>query len=213
MNTTSEAGGKRFNVLFLLGAAVLASTGCASRTVVITQEDRINNAMHQYRPPEQRTGDPLEVTIVCVYPDDLERDENGGLKPGSGITSKDWYEHQPARGGDAGRFALPTDQVYVLTNAAQVYGKRKGPALNGALKDGRAEVHVAGIRFPGMKLRNRNSAIYVFPKFIGADGGVLPVRAAEFSPPGAYGSKLEVRIGVDESRGHSGQYIEVTTSK
>ena len=207
MNTMSTAGHTRLLLGLTLGVA-LGCTGCASRTVVITQADRINNAMHHYRPPDQRTGDPLEVTIACVYPDDLERDENSGLKPGSGITSKDWYDHQPVRGGDGGRFVLPTDQIYVLTNAAQVYGRKKGPALNGAINDGRAKVEVSGIKFRGTKLHSRNSVIYVFPKFIGPDGDVLPVRAVEFSPPGAYTSRLSVTIGVDETRGNHGQYIE-----
>ncbi len=206
MNMT--AGQARFLATFVFGSAILGSAGCASRTLTVTQGDYINTAMHGGRQLEDRTGEPLEVTIVCVYPEDLERDENSGLKPGSVITSKDWYDNQPARGSDSGRFILPTDQIYVLTNAAQVYGKKKGSALNGAVKDGRSEVKVGGIKYRGMKLHSRNSVIYVFPKFIGPDGEVLPVRAVEFNPPGAYTSQLSVRIGVDEARGNHGQYIE-----
>lgn len=198
------------------GFAVLGATGCTSRTIVITQDDRINTGVHIGRPVEQRTGDPLEVTVVCVYPEDLERDENAGLKPGVGITCKDWYDNRPVRsGGEGANFRLPPEQIYLRTNAAEVYGIRKGPALNGAIEDGRAQIEIRGIKFRPTKLYSRKSVVYVFPKFIGPppDYEVLPVRAAEFNPPGAYTSKLGVKIGVDEARDNHGQYIDKTSKR
>ena len=202
----------RFAWVVMLGWALLGTAGCAARTLNVSQGDRINNAMHHDRHPDQRTGDPLEVTIVCVHPADLEREANRGLKPGSGITCKDWYDHRPVRaGGGEGRFDLPSEQVFLLTNEAQFYGTKLGPALNGALKDGKSEIVIKGIPFQSMKLHSRDSAIYVFPKFIGPDWNVLPVKPAEFSPPGAYASRLTVKIGVDDSREHYGQFIENTS--
>jgi hypothetical protein len=201
-------------VLFISAGLAFVSTGCAARSLTITQDDRINNAMHMHRPPAQRTGDPLEVTIACVYPDDLKRAENQGLKPKSGITCKDWYDHQPLRaGGEGGHFNLPSDQIYLLTNETQLYGKKKGPALQGAIVDKTAEKKVTGIQFKSTKLHSRDSVIYVFPKFIGKDGKVLPVKAGEFSPPGAYTAKLKVKIGVEEGKGVEGQYVEATMQR
>lgn len=211
MKSTTSKKIRLLEVL-LVGPVVLSTVGCASRTLAITQGDRINNAMHIGRHPDQRTGDPLEVTIVCVHPDDLEIKGNGGLKPGSGITCKDWYDNRPEHGGEGG-FDLPADQIYLLTNEDQVYGKKVGSALNGAINDGHSEVKIKGITFRGMKLHRKDSVIYVFPKFIGPDGHVLPVPAAEFSPPGAYASQLAVKIGVDEGRAHNGQYIENTSQR
>jgi hypothetical protein len=164
--------------------------------------------MHHYRHADQRTGDPLEVTIVAVHPDDLEREGNSGLKPGSGLTCRGWYENRPVHSGGEDRFDLPPEQILLLTNADQVYGKKLGPALNGAINDGRADVVIKGIPFRWTKLHSRDSVIYVFPKFIGPDGDVLPVAPAVFNPPGAYTSALHVRIGVGESQEHYGQYIE-----
>ncbi len=195
--------------ILVLGSVAFWCIGCSSRTLTITQTDRVNNAMHHNRHPDQRTGDPLEVTIVSVNSDDLEREGNGGLKPGSGITCKGWYDNRPVRGSSEGRFDLPPEQIFLLTNANEVYGTKLGPALNGAIKDGRTDVMIKGIPIPSwMKLHSRDSVIYVFPKFIGPNGTVLPVGAAEFSPPGAYSNQLHVKIGVDEGREHYGQYIE-----
>ena len=214
MNVTSGAYKTRLLGVFVAGFAALGATGCASRTILITQDDHINTGVHTGRPAEQRTGDPLEVTVVCVYPEDLERDENKGLEPGTGITCKGWYDNQPVRGGGEGSyFKLPQEQIYLRTNATQVYGIRKGPALNGAIEDGRAQMKITGIRFRPTKLYSKKSVIYVFPKFIGPEGDVLPVRAAEFNPPGAYSSKLSVKIGVDQGRDNYGQYIENATKR
>jgi hypothetical protein len=199
-------------MLVFAAAAASGSVGCAARTLTITQDDRINNAMHLHRPPAQRTGEPLEVSIVCVYPKDLERAGNEGLRHGSGITSKDWYDNRPLRAGvDGAHFSLPSDQIHLLTNEAQAYGKKRGPALQGAIVDGTSEKKVAGIKFSWTQLHRRDSVIFVFPKFIGPDGEVLPVKPAVFNPPGAYGRNLRVKIGVEESRGRHGQYIERLT--
>ncbi len=213
VNLTNKANSVAVLAGFVVAYAALVSTGCAARTLTITQDDRINTAVHRHRPEGERTGDPLKVTIVCVYPKDLEREENQGLKPGSGITCKDWYANQPVRGGSVGgRFKVPPEQIYVLTNESEVYGNKKWRALQGAIRDGTKQVEVSGIRFR-TKLYGRNSVIYVFPKFIGPAGEVLPVPPAVFSPPGAYASRLGVKIGVEEGRGIYGQYIENTTKR
>lgn len=201
--------GLRPLLVLVVSVLVSASWGCASRTLVITQENRVNTAVHLHRPVADRTGDPLEVTVVCVYPEDLELEANKGLRPGSGITSADWYAHRPQAGGaEAGRFVLNSDQIYLLTNEDRVYGASRGRALNGAEVDRTTERSISGIRFRGTKLRSRDSAIYVFPKFIGPDGKVLPVKPVMFHPPGAYGSRLTVKIGVDYARVPHGQYVE-----
>ena len=206
----------RILMVSAIGLTGIVLAGCGSwRTLTIVQGDRINNAMHSGRPADQRSGDPLEVAIVCVNPQDLEHHENAGLKPRSGMTCKAWYDNRPVRGGgDPGRFKLPPEQIFLLTDAKQYYGTKKGPAPRGAINDGRKEISVAGIRFRSTILHKRDSVIYVFPKFVGPKGEVLPVPAVEFSPPSAYPRRLEVEIGVDESRPHyHGQYIDNTTER
>lgn len=203
---TYHAG--RFALTALLS---IASMGCPSRTLTITQDDYINTGSHVRRDADKRTGQPLEVTIVCVYPQDLEKAANNGLR--LGLTCKDWYDHAPKPDGTG--FQLPGDQIYVLTNRpGGGIGRRLGPSLAGAIQDGRADRSVGGIKF-GKDLFDKRSAIYVFPKFIGPDRKVLPVPGAVFSPPGSYSSRISVKIGVDKSRYEQaplyGQYIRNTS--
>lgn len=186
--------------------------GCAARTITISQEDRINTAMHLHRAMADQTGDPLELNVVCVYPEDLEKPENELLKPDSSITAKDWYDLRPTGMPEARHFSLPGNQILLLTNEKTAYGKVKGPALRGAIEDGARERKIDGIRFK-KKLHSRKSVIFVFPKFIGKGGEVLPVRPVRFSPPGAYTRNLFVKIGVDPGRPHGGQYIESVTKR
>lgn len=211
-----EAGARRrFGGIPLALAVVLtlpAMEGCGARRVTISQDEYINTGVHANRPPEQRTGDPLEVAIVCVSAKDLELTENAGLKPGSGITCKDWYENRPSHAGGAGRYRIPADQIYLLTNDSRAWGQVLGPMLRGARIDGRRAVTLKGVRFKE-KLFNRNSVIYVFPKFIGPTGEVLPVPPVAFNPPGAYRSQLACRIGVNGRREHFGQYIVMESER
>ena len=201
--------------LFVLGAVLTGASGCA-RVLTITQEDYINTAMHIGRPKEQRTGQPLELSIVCVHAADLQKEANDLLSPESEITSKIWYENRPEHGDKmddeayAG-FQLPKNQVFLLTDDKKCFGKRLGARLRGAKIDNRDKV-VVRFNFAG-GLHSDTSVIYVFPKFIGPKGEVLPVRPAVFHPPGAYTNELSCKIGVDESREDYGQYIENTTPR
>lgn len=205
----------RLSRFALAGTVALTSLswGCAARTLTIAQDDRINTAVHLHRPREMQSGDPLEVNVVCVYPDDLEKPENERLKPDSGINAKEWYEFRPTTGVPDGRhFNLPATQIYLLTDEEGVYGKVKGPALRGALEDGFSKKKIEGIAFK-KKLHSKKSVIYVFPKFIEKSGAVLPVRPAKFSPPGAYRKNLSVKIGVRPGGPHDGQYVENTAKR
>ncbi len=199
-----RAGGATVAVMGL----VALSGGCSARTLTIVQEDRINTAMHQDRPQNKQTGNPLEVSIVCVFPSDLEKPENARLQADEGITAKEWYEFRPTGAPPDGRhFNLPCNQIYMLTNEESPCGKVKGPALRGALEDGYSEKKMKGILFK-KKLHSRKSVIYVFPKFIDKNGEVLPVLPVKYHPPGGYTAKLVVKIGVQASGPHGGQYIE-----
>ncbi len=207
-------------VLVSLAAATVCSglVGC-QRHLTITQDTYINTAMHVNRPKDKQTGEPLEVHIVSVYPDDLKNTANSRLAPGNAITSDVWFQDCPQPGdrwdmpGVAGtsRFQLPPDQIFLLTDDRSYYGSYSGPTLHGAAVDGTSPIK-RKFKFGG-PLHNKNSVIYVFPKFIGADGRVLPVPPAKFDPPGAYSSDLSVHIGVDESRPHYGQYIKIGTDR
>ena len=203
-------------------ALALPVVGCA-RQLTITQDPHINTAMHINRPPDQRTGEPLEINIVCVYPEDFEKPDNAQLSPEIDITSDVWYQRRPTRGGtEPGKFDLPPEQILVFTDAADCYGKKAGPRLKGALEDGRADIKIkGGIKFRAVGgvfknkggLRSRKSAIYVFPRFVDARGQVLPVRPVKWSPPGAYSRDLHCKIGVRDPEGHAQQYIESLTTR
>ncbi|MCH7807621.1 MAG: hypothetical protein IIB60_00225 [Planctomycetes bacterium] len=203
--------------LALASTFVLGSVPGCGRVLTITQDSFVNNAMQQGRPDQSKwTGEPLEVTIVCIHPKDLNKyDLNSRLAPGSGITCDVWYENRPILGDkvdDEGqsRFRLPAGQVFVATDDTTVYGKRPRGPLRGARIEGKKVTFEFDF---GGSLFDKKSAIYVFPKFMGPDGSVLPVRPVVFRPPGAYTHKLFVKIGVGENREHYGQYIENLTER
>ena len=194
-----------FLVLFSASSIGLAS-GCSTSKFTIVQDEFINTAVHLNRPVEQRTGDPLEVTIVYLFEDDLAKEANAGLRPGSGITSKGWYDNRPSHSGRGG-FQVPADQVFILTNDDQPYGTRVGRRLQGAKRDGTAEIVVEGASFRSRGRFKSGPIMYVFPKFVGPQGQVLPV------PPILHSSSrskngLRFRVGVDPNRDHYGQYME-----
>lgn len=202
----------------VLGAGVSAgmllfSTGGCARVLTITQQDYINTAMHKERRPDRRTGQPLELDVVCVYPKDLEEDkpQNAPLDPANHITSDTWYKHRPEPGRISGAevFNLPKDQIYLLTDDATAFGRIVGKRLCGAKEDGKREVRIKGIKFKG--LFDKRAIIYVFPKFIGLDREVLASQPARFNPPGAYTRNLFIEVGVIDPDGRAEQYIKNTT--
>lgn len=210
------AGASLARALLICGMVPAALPGCA-RVLTTTQDDYINTAMHADRQRSSRTGEPLEITIVSVYPGDLKLDANDRLDPGREITCDVWYQDRPQPGDKVdmeephGRFRIPKNQVFIRTDDAQYYGKRVGGRLHGALIDKQKTVKTS-FNFAG-PLHNDKSVIYVFPKFIDRRGQVLPVPPAKFHPPGAYTHELAVKIGVDETRGHHGQYIDNITER
>ena len=212
-NPTIDSIRRRVSVC-IIGLLIGIVAGCSDRVITISQHERINTAMHRHRAREMQTGDPLELTIVCVYPEDLKKSENDRLKPGSGLTAVDWYQHRPTGvgGQQAGRFWIPSSQIYLLTNEKGLVGRVKGPALGGATEDGWTEKKFGGIAF-SKALHDKNSVIYVFPKFIGPTGEVLPVRPVMFHRPGAYRRNLFIEIGVRDGGENLGQFIIHSTKR
>ena len=189
--------------------------GCA-RSLTIRQDPYINTAAQANRPADKRTGEPLEIDVVVVYPADLKKAGNELLRPDSKITCKDWFDRRPQTGVPPGanRFELPRDQVYVLTNDDSAFGRHIGSALRGAVLDGDKPINKGDIALAWGMVHDKQTVIYVFPKFIGRDG-VLPVAPAKFEPPpAAYESGLEVKLGVYPNRPlDEAQYIEVTSPR
>jgi hypothetical protein len=192
----------------LAALSTFGSVGCVSRTLIIGQDDHVNTDMHKHRPCDRRTGEPVEITIVCVYGKDLDADgsPNDELGPKSNVTARDWYERRPQPGDRVddetghNRFRLDKDQIYLLTNAPpeKIYGKIIGAALRGGLIDG-PKVSRKGVKFDSMALHDGNASIFVFPKFIDRDGSVLSVSPARFNPPGDYDDELYIKIGVNDA--------------
>ncbi len=194
---------------------VVAGTGCG-RTMTITQADYINTGMQIARAKDQRTGQPLEVNIVSVYPHDLNNELNSLLSPDQDITADLWYLNRPQYGDkveddDQTHIRLPKNQVFLLTDDKQYYGTRIGSRLRGAVTDKRKKI-AAKFEFAG-SLHDKRSVIYVFPKFIGPKGEVLPVPPVKLHPPGAFTHELFVEIGVEEGRENYGQYIDNKTER
>lgn len=206
-------------LVFCTAAASWVVVGCATRPLLIAQGAQINNASHRDLSERDRGSEPLEVSIVCVLPEDFENAVNFALKPGQGITCRDWYEHRPTGAADGVRFELPRSQIYVLTDRPQsdVYGQKKGSSLKGSAAGGRSVVPVSGIRCAG-KLFRGGAVMYVFPRFIDKDGRELGVAPVMFRSGRAHTKELSVEIGVhtedirNPSR-HYGQYIQDTSQR
>ncbi len=211
---TGTATGWRWEWGPVLLAAVVVS-GCG-RSLTIEQDKYINTACHENRPPDRRTGEPLELNIVVVYASDWKKPGNELLRPDSKITAKDWYERRPLGTGEpaVGRFQLPHQQVYVLSNDDRAYGQRIGSALRGAALDGDKPIRKTGIAVKWDTVHSDDTVIYVFPKFCASDGGVLPVLPAKFHPPGAYSADLAVKVGVQADRRlPEAQYVQVLSPR
>ncbi len=200
----------------LLILAPLSGLGC-QRAMHIRQDDLINNAMHQTRAnPSRWEGEPLEVDIVCVNASDLKDDRNDRLAPDSSITCREWYDLRPIRSENddesSSTFKLSKSHIIMLTDDKKQFGTWKRRSLRGGKIDP-AQITVE-FGFPGSIHDKRHSVIWVFPKFVGPNGEILPVIPARFDPPGAFERDLHVKIGVDrDSRPEYGQYIENTTSR
>lgn len=219
--TPGPAGRFGGRVGLTAGALLLVTLVGCGRTLTILQAEYINTASQENRLEDRRTGEPLELAIVCVYPDDLEKAANNQLRPDQKVTSEDWFKRRPTSDGSKdARFDLPADQIYVLTNDSSVYGRHIGKALRGSKLDQTDTIHKTGIQFKGGwvggQYHDADSVIYVFAKFIGSNGEVLPVLPAKFNPPGAYTEDLEVRIGVDPDTGRrlaDRQFIKVQSER
>jgi len=198
---------------------LVAVSGCSGRRVTLIQDEYVNTAIHLNRSPGQRTGEPLEVNVVCVYPSDLEKPENALLSPDSSITAQLWFARRPQNPPQPGQFNLPAAQIYLLTDEKDVYGKVVGKALRGAKRDGRAEVTVGGIEFrekgwfKSGSVYSSRSVIYVFARFFDQNGAVLPIAPAKFNPPGSYGNPLRVHVGVRDPAGRAEQFIEIAMNR
>lgn len=197
-----------------LAAVALTAAGCG-RALTIHQDRFVNTGAQGNRPPEKRTGEPLELTIVCVYPPDVEKPGNELLKPDSKITVKDWYDRRPTTSAaEPGKFNLSQNQIFLLTNDTTYFGRKIGNAIRGAALDGDAPIKKGPFEYKWGDLHDQRGTIYVFPKFIGKDGGVLPLPPARLHPPGAYPQDTEVKIGVEEGKPvEAAQYIRVLTER
>lgn len=192
----------------------VSATGCSSYSLTVSQADYINTEGHLSRPPSKRTGNPLEVNVVCVYPKDLEKPQNQQLHPDRGITSNIWYKYRPreavgAAGGD--KFDLPADQILLFTDDDDIYGTRVGPTLRGAVVDGKRERTISDLNLKDVN--DRRTVVYVFALFRDGDGHVLKAPPAVFQRPRQYPKELTVEIGVEDRVNRTGQYIRNTTSK
>lgn len=194
-------------------AVCMIASGC-SRSLTITQDQYVNTAMHVDRRAEDRTGEPLELNVVLVYPKDLKNERNDRLKPTSGITSAEWFKRRPVPGDKVDmeasneRFRLSPDQILLLTNDGETYGRRIGSCLRGARLDGKS-ITKKEIHFSSLAWHDDNAVIYVFARFVDKQGQVLDASPAKFHPPGAYSEQLAVKIGTRENAGNHGQYIEI----
>ncbi len=197
--------------------APICLTGCA-RKLSITQTEFVNNAMWPAAERSSRSGEPLELNIVCVYPADLNRAENSRLGPDKGLTSDIWFRDRPILGDTAStasrgsRFWLPSDQIFVMSNDTTAFGTSVGPALRGARDDGRATFQVE-FDFDG-SIHHSQSVIYVFGKFVDRHGSVLPVPPAKWNPPGDYKASIAVEVGCNPQQSvNEGQFIRNTTER
>jgi hypothetical protein len=202
-----------------LGAAL--TFGC-ERRLTIRQDGYINNAMQPNRPPARRTGEPLELTVVCALPADLKDPANADLKPGSPINSRMWYARRPGaqtapKPGEpvAAPFKIPADQIFILDEANPDASLRPlhGRTIEGQDRELKVTDKMLKFEIPALDLFSKNCIVYVFGKFADENGDILPVAPAVFSPPGDYTSELFIKVGSSGKwdSPDRGQYIKNIT--
>lgn len=213
MNETGERrlgldGVGRSGLMLLFLGVVVAGTGC-QRTLRIYQDDYINTAPVADRPRDAQTSVPLQLDLVVVYPDDLENPVNERLRPGAGITAKDWYERRPGSGKEHA-FELPKEQVHVIGSDRE-WGRNLAPAIRGRVLDRSDPIVIKDLKIKWSHAGDHDSVLYIFPRFIDERGGVLPVPPVEVSPPNKHGSDLAIKVGVrpDVRQPEMAQYIEI----
>jgi len=208
-----------------LALAALLGLGC-ERRLTIRQDGYINNAMQPNRPLARRTGEPLELTVVCVLPHDLkdEHGPNADLKPGSNINSRMWYARRPGaqlapKPGEPvlAPFTIPAEQIFVLdeNNADASLRPLHGKIIEGQDRALTVTDKLLKFQIPMGALFSKDCVVYVFGKFADENGDILPVPPAMFTPPGDYTSELFIKVG---STGKldgpdRGQYIKNITKR
>jgi hypothetical protein len=222
-------------LILAVGLAAIIGLGC-ERRLTIRQDGYINNAMHHARPEARRTGEPLELTVVLVLPDDTKKPENEVLRPDNPVivTAKDWYDRRP--GSPAQRpLSIPEDQIFLFTDSPNPHGLVVGSALHGhafqddftltlnivAGSDNFVQLD-AGPKIPlkqvtrfldlkGNPLDSKDCALYIFGRFADESGDMLPVKAVMIRPK-EMKENGEIRVGVDKelykSNPGQAQYIK-----
>jgi len=180
-------------------ACVSVGLGCTNRVLTIERAEYINT-----RPQSQ--GEPLEVDVVTVVPEDFEGDHaeiNERLKPGGGITSKEWFANRPTKESYVAeadtRFKIPKERILsftATTDKSAIWGKRVGPPVQGTKIDKRAIV-VKEVPAPS-DLWAEDAAIYVFCRFKAVDGTDLPSPPAVFHKVGNYRREISVKIDKED---------------
>jgi len=192
-------------LILALALAAALGLGC-ERRLTIRQDAYINNAMQPNRPPARRTGEPLELTVVCVLPADLkdEKGPNADLKPGSAINSRMWYARRPGaqiapKPGEPvlAPFNIPGAQIFVLdeNNSDASLRPLHGKTIEGQDRALTVTDKMLKFQIPALDLFSKNCVVYVFGKFADESGEILPVPPAVFSPPGDYKSELFIKVG------------------
>jgi hypothetical protein len=210
-------------LILAVGIAAILGLGC-ERRLTIRQDGYINNAMQPNRPPARRTGEPLELTVVCVLPRDLKDDNtaNADLKPGANINSRIWYARRPGaqlapKPGEAVAppFNIAATQIFVLdeNNADATLRPLHGKTIEGHDRELKVTDKMLKFEIPALDLFSKNCIVYVFGKFADENGDILPVPPAVFTPPGDYKSELFIKVGSsgDWNSPTRGQYIKNIT--
>lgn len=210
-------------LVLAIGLAAALTLGC-ERRLTIRQDDYINNAMHRNRPPARRTGEPLELTVVCVLPADLKDAANADLKPGSPINSRTWYARRPGAQlapipglPAAPPFNIPASQIFTLdeNNPEPSLRPLHGKVIEGGDRELLVTDKIITIKIPwgDLVFNDRNCVVYVFGRFADENGDILPVPPAVFERPGQYKSELFVKVGSNGKwdSPDRGQYIENIT--
>lgn len=220
-------------LLLALGVGAALTIGC-ERRLILRQGEYINNAMHAKRPEGRRTGEPLEVTLVLFLPEFYDIPANEALRPKQSkvITSQDWYERRPGSPNNPKAFEIPEDRIFLLTDEPRFYGTKVGGALHGGKLEGTLSIRVddesiqVGDQKP-VKIKRLDNpldlkahpfndercAIYLFGRFVGENGEVLPVKPEVITPKNiSHEQEITIQVDVDKevykSNPGQAQYIK-----